>query len=68
MNGNIQCFSGDHTYLGLLAIVILGLCVSVIPLSLVYIMGWLQVSKNSGTVVLSCRTMSALEGIVMKFC
>lgn len=43
MNGNIKCFSGGHIALGLLAILVLGLCVTLIPLSFTYIMGWLRV-------------------------
>lgn len=43
MNGNIKCFNGGHIALGLLAILALGLCVAIIPLSFTYIMGWLRV-------------------------
>lgn len=43
VNGNIKCFSGGHIALGLLAILVLGLCVTLIPLSFTYIMGWLRV-------------------------
>jgi hypothetical protein len=42
VSGNIKCFGSEHAALGLLAIVILSLSVAVIPLSLVYNMGWLK--------------------------
>ena len=43
MSGNVKCFSRDHAGLGLLAIIILTLCVVVIPLSLAYNMEWIKV-------------------------
>ena len=45
INGNIKCFTGGHAPLGLLAIVLLALCLSIIPLPLMYSLGWLQVSS-----------------------
>ena len=43
MDGTVQCFTGGHAALGLLAIVTLGLSVAIIPLSLLYTAGILQV-------------------------
>lgn len=51
MNGNIKCFNGGHIALGLLAILALGLCVAIIPLSFTYIMGWLRVKIAAGILV-----------------
>ena len=45
MSGNVKCFTGGHAALGLLAIIILTLCVAVIPLSLAYNMGWIKVGS-----------------------
>ena len=43
VNGNVRCFNGGHIPLGLLAIVALGFCLSIIPITLIYSAGWLQV-------------------------
>ena len=51
MNGNIKCFNSGHIALGLLAILALGLCVAIIPLSFTYIMGWLRVKIAAGILV-----------------
>ena len=45
INGNVKCFSGGHIPLGLLAIVVLGFCLSIIPITLIYSVGWLQVGS-----------------------
>ena len=47
ISGSVKCFQGGHAPLGLLAILILAFCVTLIPLVLVYSVGWVQVLINS---------------------
>ena len=46
ISGSVKCFQGGHAPLGILAILILAFCVTLIPLVLVYSVGWAQVLIN----------------------
>ena len=46
IDGTVKCFNGGHAPLGILAILVLGLCVAIIPLSLVYITATVHVRTN----------------------
>lgn len=42
INGNVRCFQGGHAPLGLLALLVLGCCVALIPLSVLLALGKLR--------------------------
>ena len=44
VNGNVECFSGGHIILGVLAIVVLIFCILLIPLVFVYAKGYVEVA------------------------